>query len=220
MTFLALMGFFTFNLSGFFDAGQAELTRSFFFWHPWLFLVLVPAISMGAWADERRNKTLELLLTLPVRASTLVLGKFLAAWILLGLALLLTFPVPASAAWLGDPDGGVILSGYVGSLLLAGAYLSIGMWTSSLTRSPVISFILAVALGLLLLLVGFPPVTEFLRGFLPGMAVEAIAGVGFLPHYESLQRGVIDVRDLLYFGSLAGFMLYLTHVSVTHRASR
>jgi ABC-2 type transport system permease protein len=218
--FLALAGFFTFNVANFFDAGQAELSRSFFLWHPWLYLILVPAVSMGMWADERRNHTLELLLTLPVTHAQAILGKFLAAWSLLGLALLLTFPVPATAAYLGDPDMGVVVSGYIGSFLLAGAYLSLGMWTSSLTRSAVVSFILSVALGLLLILAGFPPVTDFLRGFLPGGLVDLVAGVSFIARFESMHRGVLDFRDLLYFASLIGYMLWLTHLTLKTRATR
>lgn len=219
MIFLGMMGFFTFNISNFFDAGQAELSRSFFFWHPWLYLILVPAISMGLWADERRNRTLELLLTLPVTPLQAILGKFIAAWGLLGLALALTFTIPATASYLGDPDMGVVFSGYFGSFLLAGAYLSLGMWTSSLTRSAVISFILAVSLGLLLMLAGYPPVTDFLRGFLPGGAVDAVAGVSFISRFEAMQRGVIDSRDLLYFASVIGFMILLTHLTLKSRAS-
>ncbi len=219
MIFLGLMGFFTFNMANFFDAGQAELSRSFFFWHPWLYLILVPAVSMGSWADERRNRTLELLFTLPISPRQALLGKFLAAWAFLGLALALTFPVPATAAYLGDPDGGVVFSGYLGSFLLAGAYLSIGLWTSSLTRSAIVSFILAVTLGLLLILAGYPPVTDFLRGFLPAGGVDFVAALGFIAHYEALQRGVIDFRDLLYFASLIGLMLTLTLLTLKSRAT-
>ena len=193
--FLALAGFFTFSVGRFYEGGQADL-GGFFFWHPWLYLVLVPAVAMRLWAEERREGTLELLLTLPVTTAQAILGKFLAAWLFLLLALALTFPVLLSAAYLGRPDFGVALSGYLGSALLAGAYLSVGVFTSALTRNQVISFILAVVLGLFLILAGFPPVTGLLGKAAPAWLVNGIAAFSFVPHYEALKRGVMDVRDL------------------------
>ena len=159
--FLVLAGFFTFSVGGFYEAGQADL-RGFFFWHPWLYLILVPAVAMRLWAEERRMGTIELLFTVAITPTQAIIGKMIAAWGFLTLALALTFPIPLTAAWLGQPDWGVIVAGYVASFLLAGAYLSVGMFTSALTRNQVISFVLAVGLGLFLILAGFQPVTELL----------------------------------------------------------
>jgi ABC-2 type transport system permease protein len=207
--FLALTGFFTFSVSGLYESGRADL-RPFFFWHPWLYLVLVPAIAMRLWAEERRAGTLELLFTLPITPGQALLGKFLAAWAFLLTALLLTVPIVLTVHYLGQPDNGVVAAGYLGSALLAGAYLAVGMFTSALTRNQVIAFVLAVVLGLFLLLAGYPPVTDFLIGFAPLGVVEAIAALSFIPHYEALQRGVVDVRDLVYFVSVVVVVLAAT----------
>lgn len=217
--FLALSGFFTFNVSRFYEAGQANLDR-FFFWHPWLYLILVPAVAMRLWAEERRTGTLELLLTLPVTTTQAILGKFFAAWLFVLLALALTFPVVATAYYLGAPDPGPIVAGYIGSGLLAGAYLAVGSFTSALTRNQVISFILAAVIGLFLLLAGFPPVTDVLYAIAPAWVVDVIAGFSFSSHYEQLQRGVVDLRDVLYFASVMGFMLIATHVTLDNRKSK
>ena len=217
--FLVLAGFFTFSVSGFYEAGQADL-RSFFFWHPWLYLILVPAVAMRLWAEERRQGTLELLMTASVTPAEAIAGKLAAAWAFLGLALLLTFPVPLTAAWLGKPDWGVILSGYIASLLLAGAYLAVGMFTSALTRNQVISFILAVVLGLFLILAGFQPVTELLSQWAPAWLVDGVAAFSFMPHYDALQRGVLDLRDFVYFASVTGFFLFLTQLVLGNRTGR
>lgn len=217
--FLVLAGFFTFSVSGFYEAGQADL-RSFFFWHPWLYLILVPAVAMRLWSEERRQGTMELLFTVSVTPCQAIAGKMAAAWAFLALALLLTFPIPLTAAWLGKPDWGVIVSGYVSSLMLAGAYLSVGMFTSALTRNQVIAFILAVVLGLFLILAGFQPVTELLSQWAPEWLVDGVAAFSFMPHYEAMQRGVLDVRDFLYFAGVTGFMLFLTHLVLSNRSGR
>ncbi len=217
--FLALMSFFTFNVSRFYEAGQASLDR-FFFWHPWLYLILVPAVAMRLWAEERRTGTLELLLTLPVTTAQAILGKFLAAWLFVLLALALTFPLVWTAFYLGRPDPGPIVTGYLGSALLAGAYLAVGALTSALTRNQVISFILAAVIGLFLLLAGYPPVTDALYAVAPAWLVEVIAGFSFSAHYEQLQRGVVDLRDVLYFASVTGFMLLATHVALENRKTK
>ncbi len=217
--FLALSGFFTFNVSHLYEAGRADL-GAFFFWHPWLYLILVPAVAMRLWAEERRTGTLELLLTMPVTTAQAIVGKFVAAWLFLLLALALTFPVVITVYYLGQPDLGPILSGYAGSALLAGAYLAVGTFTSALTRNQVVSFILSAVIGLFLLLAGYPPVTGILSAVAPPWLVAVISGFSFTSHYEQLQRGVIDLRDLLYFASVIVFMLFATHVTLENRKSK
>lgn len=217
--FLALAGFFTFQVSRFFDAGQADL-QSFFMWHPWLYLILVPAVTMRAWAEERRNGTMELLLTLPINPMQAIVGKFVAAWLFMGLALLLTLPVVFTVNYLGKPDNGAILCGYLGSFFMAGAYVAVGMFTSSLTRNQVISFIIAVVIGLLLILAGWPPVTGFLSSFAPPAVVSVIAGFSFMDHYEWMQRGVVHLKDLVYYASIIGFMLLATQVVLDNRKGK
>jgi ABC-2 type transport system permease protein len=216
--FLLLVGFFTFTFGGFFERGEASL-GAFFGWVPWLFLFLVPAVGMRLWSDERRLGTIELLLTLPVTTWQAILGKFFASWLFLGIALALTFPVVITVNVLGDPDNGVIACGYVGSLLLAGAYLALSCMTSALARSQVVSFIIAVMLCLILILVGFNPVTDILARWASPSVVESIAGFSVLTHFDGLQRGVIDSRDVLYFASVTVFALFTTGVIIrSHRA--
>lgn len=217
--FLILMGFFTFAVSRFYESNQAELSRSFFIWHPWLYLVLVPAVGMRLWSEERRSHTIELLLTMPITPTQAILGKFAAAWMFLILALVLTFPVVCTARYLGQPDLGVAFTGYLGSALLAGSYLSVSMFTSALTKNQVISFIIAVVVGLFLILAGYPPVTDLLSRFLPIWAVDGVAAFSFMSHYETMQRGILDLRDILYFASVIGFMLFGTHVVLQHKAA-
>ena len=218
--FLLLSGFFTFQLRyRLFEAGQANL-ENFFFWHPWLYLLLVPAVAMRLWAEERRTGTIELLLTMPVTTAQALLGKFVAAWGFLLLGLLLTFPVVVTVEYLGAPDYGPIVCGYIGSALLAGAYVAVGLFTSALTRNQVISFILSVVIGLFLILAGFPPVTDLLARVAPDWIVDGVAAFSFITHFESLQRGVIDVRDLAYFASVIGFMLFATHVAIESRKGK
>lgn len=217
--FLMLAGFFTFSLAQFYEAGQADLS-GFFQWHPWLYMILVPAVAMRLWAEERRSGTIELLFTVSVTPLQALLGKFLAAWLFMLLALLLTFPVPMTASYLGSPDSGTIVSGYIGSGLLAGAYVAAGMFTSALTRNQVISFILAVVIGLFLILAGYPPVTDLLSRWAPLWMVDGVASFSFMTHYETLQRGVIDLRDLIYFSSVMIFMLFATQVVLKNKVSR
>ncbi len=204
--FLMLMGYFTFFISNFYTAGQADL-RSFFEWHPWLYLFLIPAVAMHLWAEERRHGTIELMLTFPVLVTEAIVGKFLAAWIFIGIALALSFPVVLTTLYLGDPDMGVIISGYVGSFLLAGAFLSVGLMTSSITRSQVISFILSVIICLFFILAGFAPVTGMISGWAPIWFLDIVSEMSFLSHYHALGRGVLDMRDILYYGSVIFFML-------------
>jgi gliding motility-associated transport system permease protein len=216
--FLLLAGFFTFMVAGFFERGQANL-ESFFWWHPWLYLFLVPAVGMRMWSEERRLGTIELLLTMPVTAWQAIVGKFLAAWAVLALALALTFPIWITVNYLGHPDNGVIVAGYIGSLLLAGSYLAISAMTSAITRNQVVSFILSVVASLFLILCGWPPVTNLLVRWAKPALVEGIAAFSVMTHFESIQKGVIDSRDILFFVSIIVFSLFTTGVIIrAHRA--
>ena len=216
--FLLLAGFFTFMVAGFFDRGEANLT-TFFTWHPWLYLFLVPAVGMRMWSEERRLGTMELLLTMPVTPWQAIVGKFFASWAVCALALLLTFPVVVTVNLLGHPDNGVIAAGYIGSLLMAGAYLAISAMTSAMTRNQVVSFIVAVVLSLFLILAGYPPVTNLLVQWAPTWLVDGIAAFSVMTHFESIQKGVIDSRDVLYFLSVIVFCLFTTGVIIrAHRA--
>ncbi|UCF76503.1 MAG: ABC transporter permease subunit [Betaproteobacteria bacterium] len=216
--FLLLTGFFTFTVGSFFERGEASLV-SFFTWHPWLYLFLVPAVGMRLWSEERRLGTIELLLTMPVTTWQALVGKFLASWLFLALALALTFPVAITVNYLGNPDNGVIFTGYVGSLLLAGAYLAITSMTSAMTRNQVISFIVAVLICLFLILAGYEPVTGLLSRFASARVVDLVAAFSVMTHFEGFQRGVVDLRDIVFFASLMGFALFTTGVIIrSHRA--
>jgi ABC-2 type transport system permease protein len=218
--FLLLTGFFTFMAGGFFERGEASLV-SFFLWHPWLYLFLVPAVGMRLWSEERRLGTMELLLTMPITTWEAIVGKFIASWLFLALALVLTFPILITVNYLGHPDNGVIFAGYIGSLLLAGSYLAISCMTSALTRNQVVSFILSVVSCLFLILAGWPPVTRLLDQFsdrFPHL-IEAIAAFSVMTHFEGFQRGVIDSRDLVFFLAVIFFSLFTTSVIIrSHRA--
>jgi ABC-2 type transport system permease protein len=207
--FLLLCGVMTFNVGGLYERGQADL-RPFFQWHPWLYLFLVPALSMRLWAEERRQGTIELLTTLPFKVSDLVVGKWLAAWAFAGIALLLTFPLWWTVGFLGEPDHGVILAGYVGSFLMVGGFLAIGACVSALTKNQVIAFVLTVLACFVFLLTGFAPVQAFFEGWAPRNVTEALASVSVLSHFDtSISRGVIDARDVLFFASLIVVFLVL-----------
>jgi ABC-2 type transport system permease protein len=214
--FLLLTGFFTFTVGNFFERGEASLV-SFFTWHPWLYLFLVPAAGMRLWSEERRLGTMELLLTMPITTWQAIVGKFLASWAFLALALLLTFPVALTVNYLGDPDNGVIVAGYFGSLLLAGAYLAVSCMTSALTRNQVISFIVSVMICLFLILAGYTPVTDLLTKWANPVVVEVIAAFSVMTHFEGFQRGVLDVRDVLFFASVMGFALFTTGVIIRNQ---
>lgn len=216
--FLLLAGFFTFMVAGFFGRGQANLL-AFFAWHPWLYLFLVPAVGMRMWSEERRLGTIELLLTMPITPWQAIVGKFLASWLVLALALALTFPIVITVNYLGNPDNGVILASYIGSLLLCGAYLSISAMTSAMTRNQVVSFIVSVVLCLFLILAGWPPVTNLLTEWASPWLVETIAAFSVMTHFESIQKGVIDSRDVVFFLSVIAFCLFTTSVIIrAHRA--
>jgi len=217
--FLLLTGFFTFMAGGFFERGQASLDGCFFLWHPWLYLFLVPAIGMRLWAEERRVGTLELLLTMPITAWQAIVGKFLASWLFLLLALALTFPVVITVNYLGSPDNGVIFAGYVGSFLMAGAYLAISCMTSAMTRNQVVSFIVALVICLFLVLCGFPPVTNLLTRMDKPWLVDTVASLSVITHFEWFTKGVLDSRDIIFFLSIIGFSLFTTGVIIrSHRA--
>jgi len=205
--YLALIGVFTFYLGGFFERGQADLAP-FFNFHPWLYLFLVPAISMRLWAEERKSGSIELLMTLPVTMGQAVLGKFLAAWCFVGVALALTFPIWITVNYLGDPDNGVILTAYIGSLLMAGAFLAIGACISAANRNQVVAFIITVVVCFAFLLSGFPLVLDFFSGWAPQGLIDAIAGLSFLTHFNALSRGVLDLRDVVYFLLVIAAWLY------------
>ena len=217
VVFLVLIGFLTFSVTRFFERQTADL-QPFFFWLPWVFLLLVPAGTMGLWAEERRAHTIELLLTMPITMFQAIMGKFLAAWLFISLSVAFTFPIVITTSYLGDPDLGAVTGGYFGAIMLAGAYVSVGMLTSSMTRSQVISFVLSLIVCLLLVLAGWDPVTGAFSRWAPGLA-ELVASFSFITHFESIQRGVIDLRDVLYYLSVMAFMLAATHVVLNNRKS-
>ncbi|HYF06583.1 MAG TPA: ABC transporter permease [Acetobacteraceae bacterium] len=213
--FLMMAGALTFTLGGFFARGQADL-QPFFTFVPWLFLFLVPAITMRLWAEERRLGTIELLLTLPMPQWQAVLGKFLAAWLFCAIALLLTFPLILTVNLLGRPDNGLILTGYLGCLFVAGAYLAVGSALSALTKNQVIAFVLAVAVCFLFAAAGSPVVTEFLTTRLPILA-EVARGLSITERFNGFIRGVIALRDVIYFASFIAFWLFVNAVIVDQR---
>jgi len=211
--FLVMAGAFTFYLGNFFEREIADL-QPFFQFHPWLYLFLVPAIGMRLWAEERKSGTVELLLTLPITASEAVVAKFLAAWLFVGLALALTFPIWITVNVLGNPDNGVIVAGYLGSWLMAGGFLAISACISALTRNQVVAFIISVVVCFGFLLSGLPMVLDIFRGWLPQTAVDAVANLSFLSHFNSISRGVVDLRDLVYFALVIGFWLTANRILV------
>ena len=211
--FLLMTGAFTFLIGQFMDSNQANL-RAFFTWHPWLYLFLVPAVGMRLWSEERRLGTMELLLTMPISLWHCIIGKFLASWIFLTLALALTFPIWITVNYLGDPDNNVVLASYIGSFFLAGAYLSVTSMTSAFTRNQVISFILSVVICLFLILCGFPPVTDVAETIAPRWIVEFTAAFSVMPNIEQFNNGQIDSRSVIYFLSVIGFPLFATSVII------
>jgi ABC-2 type transport system permease protein len=214
--FLLLTGFFTFTAGQFFERGEASL-GAFFGWHPWLYLVLVPAVGMRLWAEERRAGTLELLMTMPITPWEAIFGKFLASWIFLGIALALTFPVVITANVLGSPDNGMMFAGYLGSLFLAGAYLAVTCMTSAMTRNQVVAFILSVVACLFLILAGFNPVTDLMVRWASPAFIDTVAAFSVVTHFDGFQKGVIDSRDLFYFLSVIGFSLFATSIVLRNR---
>jgi ABC-2 type transport system permease protein len=216
LIFLLLANAFTFYLGGFYELGQADL-GAFFGFIPFLYLFLIPAIAMKLWAEERKTGSIELLMTQPVTLWDAVLGKFLAAWLFTGIALALTFPLWLTVNYLGRPDNGAILAAYLGSLLLAGGFLAVGSCMSALTRNQVVAFILGVVVCFLFVMAGFPLVLDVFRTWVPGALVDAIASLSLLSHFQSIAKGVIDLRDLLYFAMLIGLFLYATAIALELR---
>jgi ABC-2 type transport system permease protein len=209
--FLILNGWITFYLGNFYEQERADL-QVFFNFHPWLYLFLIPAVSMRLWAEERKTGTIELLMTLPVSMTQTVVAKFAAAWAFTGIALVLTFPMWITVNYLGTPDNGVILASYIGSFLMAGGYLAIGACISALTKNQVVAFVVSLMLCLVFILAGFPMVLDFVSGWTPQPVVDAVRGFSFLTHFNSITKGVIDVRDFLFFGSLMAMCLFANAV--------
>lgn len=216
--FLILAGVSTFQLGNFFRSGQASLIP-FFNFHPWLYLFLIPALSMRLWAEERKSGTIELLLTLPISPAGAVVGKYLAAWLFAGIALALTFPLWVTVNVLGDPDNGAIFTGYFGSFLMAGGFLAIGSTVSSATKSQVIAFVISVVLCFAMLLLGFGAVQEFFSSWVPAPVLDTMSTFSFLTQFEMFSRGVIEARSIVFFASLIGCLLFANVVLVDLRKS-
>jgi len=217
--FLLLANLFAFSFGALFERGQADLTP-FFQFLPWLYLFLIPAVSMRLWAEERRNGSIELLLTQPITLWQAVLGKFFAAWVFVGLALSLTFPIWITVNYLGNPDNGAILAAYVGSLFVAGGFLAVGSFTSSLTRNQLIAFLLAMLVCFVLLIAGFPAGTDWFQSWAPQWFVSGVASLSFLTHFENIIKGVLDLRDVLYYSLVAIFFLLASTVVLDARKSK
>jgi ABC-2 type transport system permease protein len=211
--FLVLAGALTFFLGDFFERGQADL-QPFFSFHPWLYLVLIPALAMRLWAEERRSGTIELFLTLPITMMEAVLGKFLAAWAFAGIALALTFPFWITVNYLGSPDNGVILASYIGSFLMAGAFLAIGACLSALSKNQVIAFVVTAAVCFIFTVSGSPIVLGFLQSWAPDAVLRTVASFSFFTHFTAITRGVIDARDSIFFLSVIGVFLLANAVIV------
>jgi ABC-2 type transport system permease protein len=211
--FVALTGAFAFYVGNFFERGQADLI-SFFSYHPWLYLLLVPAVAMRLWAEERKTGTIELLMTLPVSPGEAILGKFIAAWAVVGVALLLTFPMWITVNVLGSPDNGVILASYVGSFLTAGAFLAIGSAISALTKNQVIAFIVAAVTCFLLLMSGMELVLNAFRGWAPQFLVSAIQSLSFLSHFEDFSKGTVSLSSMVFYASLILFALFANKIII------
>ncbi|MFT4561352.1 MAG: ABC-2 type transport system permease protein [Gammaproteobacteria bacterium] len=211
--FLLMTGVFTFYIGGLYERNQADL-EPFFRFHPWLYMLLIPAISMRLWSEERKAGTLELLMTLPISLVEAVVGKFLAAWCFTAIALALTFPVWLTINYLGDPDNTVIAAGYLGSLLLAGACLAIGSCISAMTKNQVVAFVVSFIICFAFNLSGFPIVLDLFSEWAPQVIVDVISSFSFLSHFDSILKGVIDIRDIIFFASLIAFWLYANVLTI------
>ena len=216
MIFVALTGAFAFFVGGFFERGQADLS-TFFVYHPWLYLLLVPAIGMRLWAEERKTGTIELLMTLPLSPWDAILGKFLAAWAFIGLALILTFPMWLTVNMLGQPDNGVILASYLGSFFMAGAYLAVASCISALTKNQVVAFIVAATVCFLLVMSGLELVQNVFRAWAPASLITAIGSLSFLSHFENITRGIFDLPAFVFYTSLILFALFANKIIIDQR---
>lgn len=206
MIFLVAAGLLTFYGGDFYERGLADL-QPFFAVHPWLYLILAPAIAMPLWAEEQRSGTIELLLSLPISSAQAMVAKFLAAWLFIGVALVLTFPLWITVNYLGHPDNGIILAGYLGSWLMAGAFVAIGICMSAATNSQIVAFLLTASVCFLLLLAGQPQVLDFFQDAIAPRVLGAISYLSITRHSEALARGVLDFRDVVYFvASIAGWL--------------
>jgi ABC-2 type transport system permease protein len=217
--FLGLLGALTFFLGGFFGRGQADL-GSFFTFHTWLYLLLIPAISMRLWSEERKTGTIELLLTLPISPTQAVIAKFLAAWTFAGIAVALTFPIWITVNYLGEPDNGVVFAGYVGSLVMAGAYLAIGSCFSAASKNQVVAFVLAVLASLLFTVAGTPLVLDVLSNWAPTLVINTVAGLSFTANFDAISKGVLDLVNLIYFVSVMALFLFINVVLVNIMKAR
>jgi ABC-2 type transport system permease protein len=211
--FLFLAGIFTFYIGGFYERNQADLI-SFFSFHPVLYLFLVPAISMRLWSEERKSGTIELILTLPISTADAVIGKFLAAWAFTAIALVLTFPMWITVNYLGNPDNTVVIASYIGSILMAGGFLAIGSCISAMTKSQVIAFVISVVICFLFYVSGSPMVLNFFTGWAPQSVINAVSGMSVLAHFDSIQKGIIDIRDIIYFAVLISFWLFANVITI------
>lgn len=218
-THLFLSAFLTFYNGKILENDIASLDV-FFEYQPWLYLMLIPAVTMKLWAEERQRGTLELLLSTPITTSQAIAGKFLAAWALLGLTMILTFPIPLTVITLGNPDYGPIVAGYIGCIMLSGAFLAIGSWASATSRSQIVSFLSTATIGLLVLTASSESVAMSIQPIAPVWFIEVVHGIGFTSHYQQMQRGLIDLRALIYFASIIFFMLLATRVTLDNRISK
>lgn len=214
--FLVMSGFLTFMVSDFFKAGQAVLDL-FFQWFPWLFLVLVPALAMSLWADERRLGTFELLATMPLTAAECITGKFIASWIFLGIALALTSPMLLTVIYLGNPDMGAVVCAYFGVFLLGGTFLAVSGIASAASKSQTVSFVFSLFICLFLIVAGWPPVTDIFAPWAPAWLMDGLASMGVMPHFEAFEKGMLDSRDIVYYLSVMFFSLYVTSVFLRQR---
>jgi ABC-2 type transport system permease protein len=214
--FLLMSGIFTFLFGGFFERGQADLI-SFFDFHPWLYLFLVPAIAMRTWSEERKNGSIELLMTLPITTMQIMLGKFFAAWAILGLCLLLTFPLWVTVNYLGNPDNGIILAAYMGSWLMSGAFLAVGICMSATTKNQVIAFILALVICFAFVLAGSPVIINMFQSWAPNMLIDAIAALSFLSHFQNIAKGVITLNDVMFYCMSIAVWLYVAYVIIEQK---
>lgn len=217
--FLLLANWFAFWTGALYERGQADLAPLFTFL-PWLYLFLIPAVSMRLWAEERRSGSIELLLTQPVTLWQAVLGKFLAAWIFIGIALALTFPAWVTVNMLGDPDNGAIFAAYLGCFFVAAGFLAVGSFTSSITKNQLIAFLLAAAVCVVLLMAGFPAVINLVQRWAPAWLVDGVASLSFLTHFENITKGVLDLRDVLYYALVTVFFLLASTVVLESRKSK